>query len=205
MLNILRNYIRHFISNNAEVINNFSDKRDLFFILDEKDKNHYENSVLIPDSNRLYYDLADMSYTVNKLNEKRFSKYANNIIIFTDSIGVSPADITKSFNLLTIEDEVIVLGKSTKGKISLIGFNDFNNELFASLEWDNLIFDEVLANVSKHENLVHVLNNFISVNDLDDFKNLYNELSKKESLAYCSQEMHEKFTNIFIEYKDLLK
>ena len=41
--------------------------------------------------------------------------------------------------------------------------------------------------------------------DIQDFKTLYKELSKKESLIYCSQNMHEKFTHLFIEYKELLK
>jgi hypothetical protein len=63
----------------------------------------------------------------------------------------------------------------------------------------------MLIKAGKEENFVHTLNNFMLIETKDDFIKLYNELSKKESMQYCSQNIHEKFTHLFIEYKELLK
>ncbi|HUX61230.1 MAG TPA: hypothetical protein VMV32_07950, partial [Ignavibacteriaceae bacterium] len=99
----------------------------------------------------------------------------------------------------------IVIGKSQNNGIAFLGFNSFNNNLFQEIDWDNLHFENLLPMVNKHENFVHVMNNYISISKLSDFKQLCTELSKKESLSYCNQEMHEKFTHLFIEYKEFLK
>ena len=58
--------------------------------------------------------------------------------------------------------------------------------------------------MSMKDYLLHVLSEFFIVNNFEDFKALYNILSKKESLEFCSQEMHEKFTHLFIEWCLLL-
>ena len=86
-----------------------------------------------------------------------------------------------------------------------MGFNTFNHELFDEIDWNNFNYDNFLLYTSKHEHFLHVIDNFLVIRNIEDFKDLYKELSKKESLAYCSQIMHEKFTQLFIEYKDLLK
>jgi hypothetical protein len=58
--------------------------------------------------------------------------------------------------------------------------------------------------VCRFDYFVNVLNGSLFIEDINDFKILYRELSKKESLNYCSQNIHEKFTHLFIEYKELL-
>jgi hypothetical protein len=107
--------------------------------------------------------------------------------------------------LLSIEDEAVVIGKTDSGAVAFIGFNTYNGELFGEIDWDNFNYDSFLLYASKHEHFLHVINSFLVIKTMEDFKILYMELSKKESLAYCSQDMHEKFTHLFIEYKDLLK
>ncbi len=67
-----------------------------------------------------------------------------------------------------------------------------------------LDYDTFLLEAGKSDLFLNTLNGFQLIENFSDFKNLYIELSKKESLSYCSQQMHERFTNLFIEYKDLL-
>ena len=62
----------------------------------------------------------------------------------------------------------------------------------------------ILSLISSKDIFIHTLDNFLSINDFEDIKKLYIELSKKESLSYCSQNMHESFNDLFIEYKELL-
>ena len=100
---------------------------------------------------------------------------------------------------------MVVIGKTLKGRVSLIGFNYVNNELIKEINWNNIEFENLLHKVTKYDNFVYVWENSLLINSGEDFKLLYSELSKKESLEYCSQQMHEKFTQIFIEYKELLK
>ncbi len=38
----------------------------------------------------------------------------------------------------------------------------------------------------------------------NDFKLLFKELAKKESSNYCGEVMHERFTDLFVAYKELL-
>jgi hypothetical protein len=139
------------------------------------------------------------------MSEKYFNNFRNNLLIFSNSICVSANDIQQAFNLLSIEDEAVVIGRTNDGEVTFIGFNTFNFELFGEIDWDNFTYDNFLTYVSKHEHFLHVINNFLVVKNAEGFKSLYKELSKKESLSYCSQNMHEKFTHLFIEYKDLLK
>ena len=65
-------------------------------------------------------------------------------------------------------------------------------------------FGKFLSSISSKDIFIHSLDNILSINDFEDIKKLYIELSKKESLSYCSQKMHESFNDLFIEYKELL-
>jgi hypothetical protein len=153
----------------------------------------------------IFGDTYDKKGILKTLHDKYFNESPNNLILFPDSIGMTAEDIQKVFNLLQIEDEVIVLGKTYNDKVACVGFNSFNKELFYDIIWDNLNYDYMLAKVSRYDNLIHVMGNYMVIKSTAEFKHLYSELSKKESLAYCSQNMHERFTHLFIEYKDLLK
>jgi len=193
------------VLNNKEIFDKLQKNINLVYCSDICDKEFMPEELKDNCIQLFFGDTKDKNNFIKSLSEKIFSLSDNNLIIFSDSIGISHDDILKAINLLQIEDEVIVLGKTAGGKVAFIGFNSFNKNLFLHLSWDNLNFDYLLAKVNEHENLVHILGNYMLVNSVADFKYLYGELSKKESLAYCSQNMHERFTNLFIEYKELLK
>jgi hypothetical protein len=107
--------------------------------------------------------------------------------------------------LLSKDDETLVIGSSADNSISFIGFNNFNKDLFGNFLNENLTFDSLLRRIDTTQYFIFNLKHFINVLTLDDFRILYKDLSKRESWNYCSQEMHESFTNLFIEYKELLK
>jgi glycosyltransferase A (GT-A) superfamily protein (DUF2064 family) len=193
------------IENHKEIFDRLPKTINVIYCIDNNDKDFLPESFKDNNLPVIFYNTADKKSLLKSLSDKYFNESDNNLLIFTDSIGITPEDIQKVFNLLQIEDEVIVLGKTNKSNIAFIGFNSFNKDLFLDLAWNNLSSDYLIEKVNKHDNLIHILGNFITVNSIEDFKYLYAELSKKESLAYCSQNMHEKFTHLFIEYKDLLK
>lgn len=190
--------------NYKEILEQLPKTINIILCFDNKDKDFLPEELNGNNFEIVFGDTADKKSLLKTMSDKYFNNSNNNIIIFSDSIGITQ-DIQKTFNLLQIDDEVVVLGKTKNDKIAFIGFNSFNKELFLDITWDNLTYDYLLAKVNKHDNLIHVLGNHMLINSIADFKNLYAELSKKESLAYCSQNMHERFTHLFIEYKELLK
>jgi glycosyltransferase A (GT-A) superfamily protein (DUF2064 family) len=193
------------VLNHREIFEQLPKTVNLISCFDDNDKDFLPEEFKENNIQVIFGDTTDKKSLLKRMSHKFFNESTNNLIILSDSIGISCEDIQKAFNLLQIDDEVIVLGKTNNDKVAFIGFNSFNKELFYNIEWDSLTYDYLLAKVNKHENLIHVLGNYMLINSIEDFKNLYAELSRKESLAYCSQNMHERFTNLFIEYKELLK
>ena len=175
------------------------------YVFDNNDKDSLTGQFQNEGLNLFFGDTCNKSLMLKNLSDKYFKKYNNNLLVFSNSICLTANDIQQAFNLLSINDEALVIGKTASGGITFIGFNTFNHELFNDIDWNNLNYDNFLLYTSKHEHFLHVMDNFLVIRNIEDFKNLYKELSKKESLLYCSQNMHEKFTRLFIEYKDLLK
>jgi hypothetical protein len=189
-----------FLLNHREITKRESETSNIIFCFDKNDEGY------LTDDFKNFGIIDFIEKPVLKvLSEKYFQKSANNIVIFSNSIGITPGDINTVFNLLSTGDEAVVLGKSINNSLSFFGFNSFNSGIFEDVELLNLNYNSFLNNVVKFEHFVNVLNNFMLINTIEDFKYLYDNLSKKESFTYCSQEIHERFTNLFIEYKALLK
>jgi hypothetical protein len=184
--------------NAFEVITSFS--QAFVLILDEQERGFLPEKLAAAE-NIFYGNLEERETLLRNLNDKYFSKFENNIIFFSNSIGYTHQDISKTHNLLNINDDVLVLAKSAASNLCFAGFNTYPD----FLEKVNMDYDNVLAQSCRYNSYIYLLENYISVEGIADFKKLYYELSKKESMAYCSQEMHECFTHLFIEYKELLK
>ncbi len=191
--------------NHHENLSLISDTYTSVYCFDEKDREFLPGMFNLDHSDTFFADTNNKTKFIKRLADKYSNQHLNNLIIFTNSIGINQSDILKAFNLLSMEDEAIVIGKAKNNGIAFLGFNSFNKNLFQEIDWDDINYENLLPMVNKHENFIHVMNNYLSIQKLYDFKQLYVELSKKESLSYCSQQMHEKFTHLFIEYKELLK
>lgn len=193
---LIFNHRQNFISsrNNNHIV----------YCFDESDRNHLPADFLQGSAVQFYGEGNNKS-SIRFLAEKYFGNFINNLIVFSPSIGFTPSEIDRAIDLLSMNDEAVVLGKSVNETVAFIGFNSYNQDLFDSVDISGGNFDRILSDVNKHENFIHVMGNYQYIKDLDDFKKLYAELSKKESWAYCNQDMHEQFTHLFIEYKGLLK
>jgi glycosyltransferase A (GT-A) superfamily protein (DUF2064 family) len=191
--------------NYQEIFNAFEGKINTVFVFDDKDKDFLSAQFNNEGINLFFGNTGNKSKMLKNLADKYFANYTNNLLLFSNSICLTANDIQQAFNLLSINDEAVVIGKTASGGITFLGFNTFNHELVDEIDWDNLNYDNFLLYTSKHEHFLHVIDNFLVIRNIEDFRNLYKELSKKESLNYCSQIMHEKFTQLFIEYKELLK
>ena len=189
--------------NLKEITGNLSGSAASVFCFDERDNDH-----ILPefsDSQKVIANLNDKSLILKVLSERYFGRFNNNLIIFVNTIRISDKDIIKNLDLLNREDETFLIGKSQRGKVSYIGFNIYNQELFRQVDATGLKFDNFLHLICRYDYFLNVLNESLFIEDINDFNILYKELSRKESLNYCSQKIHEKFTHLFIEYKELLK
>ena len=193
------------ILNSNEILSALPKNVQLIYCFDEKDGGSLPSALTESRASIVLRNSDDVYKSVRSLAEKHIDDFGAQLFVFSNSIGFSVSDIKKALSLLTLEDETIVLGKSNNHMTSFIGFNSYNPMLIRQIDWANPEYDHVLKSIGQYDEFLYVLGNYIALNGVNDFKQLYKELSKKESLVYCSQEMHERFTHLFIEYKELLK
>ena len=184
---------------------NKNNKIDFYFYFDENDKEFLSNEFVLDKLNLLFIDLKNKRLFFENLSAKEFLKHKNNLIISPDLIGINISELEKIINLLNIEDESLVIGKSKEGEIGILGFNNYFPEIFENLIKTDFRFDDFLSRLKSSNHFIHTLNDILLIRNINNFKQLYTELSQKKSIEYCSQEMHERFTHLFIEYKELLK
>ena len=192
-------------TNNLRNLSELQNQTNIICCLDSMDKDFISKN-FIPEEVKLYFtNTKNISEQFADLSTKFFQHHLNNVLIHLNTFGVSLNKFVKMFDLLSIEDESIVIGKTDKEKVGFIGSNNLNEEIYKEFFLSKLNYEKYLADVSNKDNFVNVLSGFLAIIDMEDFKSLYGELSKKESLEYCSEEMHERFTHLFIEYRELLK
>ncbi len=184
---------------------NKENKIDFYFYFDENDKEFLSNEFELYKLNPLFNDLKNKSLFFENLSAKEFLTHKNNLIISSDLIGINISELERIINLLNIEDESLLIGKSKDGEIGILGFNNYFPEIFENLIKSDFKFDDFLSRLKSSNHFIHTLNDILLIRNINNFKQLYTELSQKKSIEYCSQEMHERFTHLFIEYKDLLK
>ncbi|HKI79316.1 MAG TPA: hypothetical protein VKA26_12300 [Ignavibacteriaceae bacterium] len=193
------------VLNHKDNLDKISDNCTIIYCFNEKDSDHLPDEFKSSDIQKYFMDKNTPHQNVEDIVDKLFNTFSRNIILFSNSIGISTKNISKYFTLLGNDSDSLVIGKTIRNKISFVGFNFLNNILISDIHWNDLSFDNLTQSVNNYDVYLNVLNNSFLISNHKDFRILYDELSKKESWEYCGQEMHERFTHLFIEYKELLK
>ena len=191
-------------SNWIEILSELKEKFEIIYFLSISDKDYLPRYFLSEDTNVIFYDPIKMVNFSDYLLKHALNNNSKTIILFSNSIGLSKKDFNRIFNLLQSDEPSVVIGKSDRDKIIFVCVTGVDKELIDPLLKFNREFSRYLNAISSKDIFINTLDNFLSINDFEDFKKLYIELSKKESLSYCSKKMHESFNDLFIEYKDLL-
>jgi len=192
------------ISNWVEISAGLKAEYNLITFIDSRDEEHLPKYFLPDDFNLIYYQKEQMENFVEKYVRSSIDQGSNCLLIFCNTIGVTINDVARAFSLLQSDEPSIVIGRSIQNQITFICASDSDAELMDFLFSTKRNFQEYLKLISARDIYIHTLDKFFSINDFQDIKKLYIELSKKESLSYCSQKMHESFNDLFIEYKELL-
>jgi hypothetical protein len=83
--------------------------------------------------------------------------------------------------------------------------NFFSESLFAELGSSQLKYDDILCELNKAGCFLFTLSGYLTIENICDFRELYRVLSRKESIEFCCQDIHEQFTHLFIEHKECCK
>lgn len=180
-------------NNNLEIIKNFLDA-DTIYINTTNQLPFHEN----------LYVLDDAMNVVNIETENEIERIASqskyNFFINPCGFGLNEEMIEKIFTLLEVEDDVTVYFEEDNF-VTLLAFNSFDKSFLSLM---NSRRKKDFNNFLITEKLLFRFDSFRLIKRFDDVKNLYHFLSKKESIPFCSQKMHEEFTQLFIEYKEFI-
>ena len=191
-------------TNWIEIVNSVSADINPVILLSEEDEEYIPKSFLPEHFNKLFYKgpiLENIQEDLIKIPIVNDSKV---LIIFYNSIGLKQSDIDRIFNLVHSEETSLVIGKSNRNKVILTCSYETEKELVDPLFSTKRNFQNYLNFISSKDIFIHTLEGYFSIDDFEDIKKLYIELSKKESLSYCNPNMHESFNDLFVEYKDKL-
>jgi hypothetical protein len=191
-------------TNWIEVLSKIQNDFKIIAFLNESDRDYLPKYFLQPHIEFAFYNPDQLPDFSNSISKYIIDANSKSLILFNDSIGSNQNDIFRIFNLVQTDEPTIVIGKPKQDKIGFSCTLGNNLKLFDSIFKSERVYIKYLQSISNEDIFIHTLDNFLLINDFQDIKKLYIELSKKESLAYCSPKMHESFNDLFIEYKDLL-
>jgi hypothetical protein len=191
-------------TNWMEIVNSLGTDLNPFILLSEKDEEYIPKSFIPDNFNNIFYKSTRLENVQEDLIKIPAINGSKVLIIFYNSIGLKQSDIDRIFNLVHSEETTLVIGKSKRNKVILTCSYEVDKDLISPLFSTKRNFLNYLNYISSKDIFIHSLEGYFSIDDFEDIKKLYIELSKKESLSYCSQKMHESFNDLFVEYKELL-
>lgn len=191
-------------SNWLEIFKDIGEQYEIIALLSEIDREFLPKYFIPPEIQQIFYKEIPLKNLTDFLIKQSSVVNSKTLVLFYNSIGIKQSDISRVFNLNQTEESSLIIGRSVRGDIVFACSYGLDKDIFDPLLIINRKYDEYLSLISSKDIFIHTLDNFLSINDFEDIKKLYIELSKKESLSYCSQNMHESFNDLFIEYKELL-
>jgi len=175
------------------------------YVLLSREDEEFLTGNLIPKNFHVIFHDGLKSLSAQELLQKETSNNSSKILlVFFNSIGLRDNDIQRTFNLVNQDEVSIVVAKLTDSKLIFNCCLITENYIIDSFMNANRDFNKFFNSISERDVFIHMKDRILSIDDFEDIKKLYIELSKKDSLAYCSKTMHESFNDLFIEYKDLL-
>jgi hypothetical protein len=191
-------------SNWLEIFADIKEQIEIFTLLNDRDLEYIPKYFLPDGAHIIIYNEPKLNNLSGYLLKQPQLNNSKSLILFYNSIGLRLNDILRIFNLIQSVEPSIVIGKSVHDNIILACTNGLDEELINPILAAKRKYENYLNLISSKDIFIHTLDGFLSIDHFEDIKKLYIELSKKESLSYCSQKMHENFNDLFVEYKELL-
>ena len=183
------------IQNNLDICVNNQLKK-VFILCDQALKDIHIQA----DSQQLVFTaVEDLSQFISE----QATKYSKVLIINGNMIGMTGQKIDFILNMLDMEEDVCVLGTDANDRLNFTANCRFEKKI---LEYQlGIVEYQKIFQESPDIDFYYLLvNNVYAIGNLTDFKNLYAILSQRENFNFCSKEIYDRFTELFIEYKELL-
>jgi len=192
------------LSNWFELFSGIRDEIDPIILLSEEDKEYIPRKFIPKKFTTMFYSGSKLLNFSEDLFQMKRINDSKVMILFINSIGLTQSYVLRVYNLIHAEEASLVIGKSNRDRIIFCSTYGIDNELVNSLFITKRNYNEYLGLVTAKDIFIHTVGGFLSIDDFEDIKKLYIELSKKESLSYCSPNMHARFNDVFVDYKELL-
>lgn len=183
------------IQNNLDIcINNQLQK--VFILCD----NALKDIHIKADSHQLVFTaVEDLS---NFISEQA-AKYSKLLIINGNMIGMTGQKIDFILNMLDMEEEVCVFGTDVNDRLNFTANCRFDKKIL-EYQLGTVEYQKIFQASPEIDFYYLLVNNVYSIGNLTDFKKLYATLSQRENFNFCSKEIYDRFTELFIEYKELI-
>jgi hypothetical protein len=142
--------------------------------------------------------------TFTALFEKYFHSDDKYFILLGNTFGLSPAYYAGLRNQLGIDEDVCVVHTASEERVCGAGILHIEASTLRFLD-ETTTKDQFIFSPDAPDRYFLFSNGFCLVDTLADFRELYRRLSHRENIHLCSKYFYDQFTEIFIEFKELLK
>jgi hypothetical protein len=152
----------------------------------------------------VFYEVGDEIEILREILEEDHAGQEVLVVVNPFVIGLINSDYEYLGKIADLEDEISYLIKSSNGFLSVFASNYFERKMINLILNINEPFNKLLKEITSLNSRPIQTTSGLVVKGVSDFKELYSYLSIKESIPSCSYEMHDRFTELFVEYKEYL-
>lgn len=152
----------------------------------------------------VFYENENREEITGEIAEEVLSGQGILIVVNPLVMGLTSNDYNFLAEVVDQEDEVTHVARATNGWVSSMAFNYFESEQKKTISAIPESWTGFLKALTILESRPLVSTSGLVVRSRKDFRGLYDFLSSKESIPACNFEMHDRFTELFVEYKELL-
>jgi len=197
---------RNLLLNQLEVVHGWEGKKKITVMLHQFDvgAEGLEELQRFEDAEVIFYEAGNEGPILDELGEESLQNQELVVVVNPAVMGLTKADYLDLVNFADQEDEIVFVTRSSNGWVSSVSFNyhEAGQQSVISSIGDS--WNKVLRDVAQLEARPLITTSGLVVKSRKDFRSLYDFLSSKESIPACSFEMHDRFTELFVEYKELL-
>lgn len=197
---------KNLLINQIEVISSLKSEYNIFALFHQFDigADGLDELQRFDNLEVLFFEEGHQGEILREITEETRGNQKPLLVVNPLVMGLNKNVYGDLIKLLESEEEISAVIRSLNGYISAIGFNYFEqgqNTIISNLHQH---YNKLLPHIMELDSKPLLLSGGIVVKNAHDFKELYVFLSSKESVAACSYGMHDRFTELFVEYKEYL-
>lgn len=197
---------RNLLLNQLEVVHQWEGKRKITVMLHQFDisAEGLEELQRFEEAGVVFYEAGNEGHILDEIGEESLQNQELLVVVNPAVMGLTKADYLDLVNFADQEDEIVFITRSSNGWVSSVSFNYHEPGQKTVISGISESWVKVLRGITRLEARPLITTSGLVVKGRKDFRSLYDFLSSKESIPACSFEMHDRFTELFVEYKELL-